>query len=81
MFYRSPYSFRFLMLDGCLSLWPELTNVHTEGKIVKIYWYAESKVFRVKKSWEANFNVLKTAIANRGPQICSEHNYYLKFND
>ena len=50
MFYRSPYSFRFLMLDGCLSLWPELTNVHTEGKIVKIYLYAESKVFRVKKS-------------------------------
>ena len=50
MFYRSPYSFRFLMLDGSLSLWPELTNVHTEGKTVKIYWYAESKVFRIKKS-------------------------------
>ena len=81
MFYRTPYSFRFLMLDGSLSLWPELTNVHTEGKIVKIYWYAESKVFRVKKSREATFNVLKTAIANRGPQICSEHNCYFKFND
>ena len=36
MFYRSPYSFRFLMLDGSLSLWPELTNAHSVGKLVKI---------------------------------------------
>ena len=36
MFYRSPFSFRFLMLDGSLSLWPELTNAHSVGKLVKI---------------------------------------------
>ena len=36
MFYCTPYSFRFLMLDGSLSLRPELTNAHTVGKLVKI---------------------------------------------
>ena len=79
MFYRSPYSFRFLMLDGSLSPGPELTNANTVGKLVKIYM--QSKVFVVKKSWEANFNVLKTAITNRGPQICNDHNCYFKNDD
>ena len=36
IFYRSPYSFRFLMLDGSLSPGPELTNANTVGKLVKI---------------------------------------------
>lgn len=36
IFYRSSYSFRFLMLDGSLSPGPELTNTNTVGKLVKI---------------------------------------------